>query len=57
MQFIAIEITIMHKIQIEWNSIRHFPMGLCREGGRTFMGFPLSLDAMHILPGCFRNKN
>ena len=22
-QFIAIEITIMHKIQIEWNSIRH----------------------------------
>lgn len=43
MQFIAIEITIMHKIQIEWNSIRHFPMGLCREGGRS----PVPLWVFH----------
>ena len=28
LQFIAIEITIMHKIQIEWNSICHSLMGL-----------------------------
>ena len=37
-QFIAIEITIMHKIQIEWNSIRH-SLSWYREPAPYLYGF------------------
>ena len=53
LQFIAIEITIMHKIQIEWNSIRHSLMSVAP----YLYGFSLlSLDAMHFLSGYFRRN-